>query len=273
MTSDDRYTVIETATGEVLDVHPEVAELKVQVRQLERERRGQRLKVANLEAKLDEKRRQDPKMPEARALFRHYVATFGKSKSFAFDPKRQDLILGALKMVDADGEPSYTTDQLRDAISGRKLKSWCGPKGWQADEYPGARQYDGLEHCLGNADRIDDGIAELKKAEAQAAKDAAMLEAVSMERARRRREMKRIDRVIEAMNLRGCKVEPLRAGGWAGRCPAQHQGHAEERLTIRESPNGGVEFSCSDGRCTAIDVCEGLDILYASLLVRPKAAA
>lgn len=266
MTDPDQIKVIDSATGEVLDGCPHC-------KGLERDLKGKRLRIANLEAKLDEKRKNDPQMPEARAIFRHYCKVFGRGSRYAFDGKRQDLILGALKMVDAEGEPAYTADQLRKAIDGRKLKSHAGPKGWQAEPYPGSTCYDKLEHCVGTADRIDAAMAAVDEAKAQAAKDAAMLEAVSMERARRRREMKRIDRVIEAMNLRGCQVEPLRAGGWAGRCPAQHQGHAEERLTIRESPNGDVEFSCSDGRCTPIDVCEGLDILYASLLVRPKAAA
>lgn len=250
---------------------------------------GKNREIARLRKELADFRDEQPEAGEVRDLLILWKARLNKNgrTDIGSGGKRWKIAQAALKR--------WGQARCEQAIVGLSMMPWAGPGGRAAQEYPGSKRYDDVEHALGDEVRMEKLVAVAKMYERPTLLDepvgpvaTALPEPVRVvgpqeapgftdpppgllmlnpSRGRPkgyfdggwRDSTPPITKVLASLHDRGCKViaYPSKPDSWSAQCPA-HEDRSPS-LSIHRKHDGMVLVHCFGG-CHMEDVIHSLGL-------------
>lgn len=232
----------------------------IDLAEAERDLKGKRLRIRNLEAELAEKQRTHSRLPDATEVFEFWKAEISP-KARAFKGDRRKAVLARL-------DEGRTVEELKQAILGCK-------HGSRQDE--GGMRYDELELICRSDEKV---LLNLKRYEAWRRREEQPKvepEAPAKDRHATRRHSswspparkyspEPVDDFLDALTSRQCAWRPVGPDRWMAQCPA----HADRgpSLSIRRGDDARVLMNCFAG-CEKDDILAALGLTWADTFSGP----
>lgn len=189
--------------------------------------------------------------------------------------KKVDIGAGSKRYAIAQAaHKRWGKERCLHAIRGLGLQPFAGPRGRSHEEYPGAKRYADVEHALGDEVRMEKLEAVWLAHERPSLLDQPKLTSLEPVREQRpslfagpyRRSdgLPPIDRVLNALHDRGCRVvaHPNQPDSWSAQCPAHDDRNPS--LSIHRRHDGVIGLHCF-GPCATESVVAALGLEWGDL--------